>query len=372
VAAACTIPAAAAPAKAAGPEIKEETKLKLAGDVRFRAESDWNSRQADGTERADRDRLRFRFRLGFTYTIDEHYSFGGRIRSGVSQDQQSPHTTLGDEFETKPVNIDKAYLQGSWKYGWVWGGKNAFTFWTQNELLWDEDVTPEGVAGGGNYRFGQSHWRLKPVLGYFILETAVVSDQIDEKSDLVAAQLALEASYAKVDLAFAADSYSFYDNPDTTDVALADLDYQIWHGGAKAAFKTAWKPWSIGFDYMKNTEDYPDTLFNGDKKTGYVAGLNLGRLKEKKDWLVAYYYAHIEKYAIVARLGQDDWLRWGSATDTRSSNFEGHEFRFAYAIRPNFNVMLRVYLVKGIVLETPTAVDLEDGKRARLDFNMSF
>lgn len=61
--------------------------------------------------------------------------------------------------------------------------------------------------------------------------------------------------------------------------------------------------------FRRNTKTYPSTQFNADEKTGYVLGLNLGGLKQKKDWLVGYYYAHIEKFAVVARLAQDDWLR---------------------------------------------------------------
>jgi hypothetical protein len=87
---------------------------------------------------------------------------------------------------------------------------------------------------------------------------------------------------------------------------------------------------------------------------------------------VAWYCANIEKFAVVARLAQDDWLRWSTAIDTRSSNYEGHAFRVAYAFRSAFNAMLRVFQVEGIELETPTAVELEDGMRARLDFNISF
>jgi hypothetical protein len=156
------------------------------------------------------------------------------------------------------------------------------------------------------------------------------------------------------------------------DTALADMDYGIWVVGIKAAFKGTPKPWSLGVDFMRNTKEYPSALFNAGQKTGYVFGANLGRLKEKKDWLIGYYYAHIEKFAVVARPAQDDWLRWGSTTDTRSSNFEGHEFRLAYAFGPSWNVMLRVYLVEGIELESATAVSREDGKRARLDFNIGF
>ncbi len=346
-------------------------KLKIYGDVRLRAESDWDSLQSDGTERVDRDRLRVRARIGFNYAYDEHISFGARLRTGNPLDQQSPHQTLGDEFETKGVNFDRAFLQGTWKSGWVWGGKNVFPFWTQNELFWDEDVTPEGVAGGLVFKLGDSAVRLKSTAGYFLMEGSGSSNSIGDKSHVAAAQVALEAPLSKIDLSGAVGYYSFSDNTATTDVALADMDYAIWVAGARAIFKTA-KPWSVGVDYMRNVENYASTLFNEDQDTGYVFQVNLGQLKQRKDWLVGYYYSHIEKFAVVARLAQDDWLRWGSTTDTRSSNFEGHEFRLAYAFGPSWNVMLRVYDVEGIELESPTAVTLETGKRARLDFNIAF
>jgi hypothetical protein len=353
-------------------EPEKPPRLKFYGDVRLRGESDWDSLQPDGTERTDRDRLRARFRLGFNYAYDDHITFGARIRTGNPLDQQSPHQTLGDEFESKGFNIDRAFIHGGWSRGWVWGGKNLFPFWMQNELFWDEDVTPEGVAAGLTLPLGGSRVRLKPTLGWFVMEGSGSSNRFSEKSHLSAGQVAAEAGFKPVDIVGAVGFYSFDDNPATTDTALADLDYAIWVGSVKATFKGAPKPISVGVDYMRNTQDYAATVFNGDQDTGYVFGLNLGQLKQRKDWLVGYYYAHIEKFAVVARLAQDDWLRWGSTTDTRSSNFEGHEIRLAYAFGPSWNAVLRVYRVKGIALETPTAIELEDGNRARLDLNISF
>lgn len=352
----------------------EPPKLKFYGDFRLRSESDWDSMQSDGTLRADRDRLRVRLRVGFTYAYDAHINFGARIRSGNPQDQQSPHQSLGDEFESKPFNIDKAFLQGTWGKGWVWAGKNSFPFWTQNELFWDDDVNPEGIAGGFSFPLGKSRQRLKPTLGYFIMDTSSpsTSNRYSEKSHMAALQVAWEMTFQPVDLTAAAGLYSFDDDPATTDTALADLDYDIYVGGIKAAFKKGPKPWSAGVDFMKNAKDYPSTLFNADQKTGYVLSLNLGALKQKKDWLVGYYYAHIEKFAVVARLATDDWLRWGSGTDTRSSNYEGHELRLGYAFGPSWNVMLRVFKVEGIELESAAAVAKEDGMRARLDLNIAF
>lgn len=347
-------------------------KLKLFGDYRFRLESDWDSMQSDGSERQDRDRSRMRLRFGFSYGFDEHYSFGGRLRTGLSENAQSPHQTLGDEFDTKGVNVDKAYFRGSWKHAWAWGGKNSLPFWTQNELFWDDDVTPEGVAAGGSIPVGGSRTRIDPAFGHFVLEQEDSSNRFADKSHLTAGQIAIRSQLESAELTGAAGFFAFRDNPATADPALDDLDYDIWVTSFKASFKTGWKPWSVGADYMLNTTDYPSTQFNRDQDTGYVLGLNLGGLAEKRDWLVGYYYAHIEKFAVVARLAQDDWLRWGSASETRSSNFEGHEFRVAYAFGNSWNVMARFYDVRGIEEESAAATALEDGKRLRIDLNVKF
>lgn len=50
-------------------------KLQFTGDFRFRVEHDWNSQNENGQRRNDRSRLRYRFRFGAQYQLDEH-SFG--------------------------------------------------------------------------------------------------------------------------------------------------------------------------------------------------------------------------------------------------------------------------------------------------------
>ncbi len=69
--------------------------IKFNGDFRFRIEHDWNSRKQNGIFRDDRSRLRFRFRFGVNYQLNNQYSFGGRLRTGNINDQQGPHLTIG-------------------------------------------------------------------------------------------------------------------------------------------------------------------------------------------------------------------------------------------------------------------------------------
>lgn len=349
----------------------DDKKLKLFGDIRFRSEMDWDSMQSNGAKRPNRDRLRIRFRMGLTYLYDEHILFGARFRTGNVLSQQSPHTTLGDDFEPKSLNMDKAFIHGQWERGWMWLGKNSFPFWTQNELFWDEDVNPEGFAAGASKDLSSGK-KLKASFGYFVIDASANNSRFSDASSLLAGQLVLDTKLKTADVTAATGFYAFKENPTAADAALSDLNYRIWVLGMKASFKHNAKPLTLGLDFMKNAKNYTAGLFNGDQKTGYAASIHYGGLKEKKNWLFGYTYAHIEKYAVAAQFAQDDWLRWGSATDTRSSNFKGHEVRIGYAFGPSWNMLARLYSVKGIRPESLTATHLEDGNRFRVDFNLSF
>jgi hypothetical protein len=81
-----------------------------------------------------------------------------------------------------------------------------------------------------------------------------------------------------------------------------------------------------------------------------------------RDWLVGYYYAHIETFAVNASYAQDDWVRFGNGPQTNGTDIKGHEFRAAYAFTKNLNLMARLFLVEAIKMR-------QDGKRFRLDLN---
>ncbi len=346
-------------------------KLTYFGDFRVRSESDWGSRKSDGTERDNRDRLRIRLRFGFNHAYNKYFSLGGRLRTGSARSQQSPHITIGDELEPKPISIDKAFVRAGYGASWFWLGKNSFPFWKQNELFWDDDATLEGAAGG--YVFDTDKTTsLKATAGYFILDGSGNSNRFNDKANLLAGQVTVVSGLPWAQLTASVGHFAFHENTEEADPVLEDRDYSIWVLAVKSDIKSLPVPVTIGLDYMKNTRSYASSLFNSKQTSGYVAHLKVGQLKEKGDWLAAYYFAHIEKFAVVARLAQDDWLRWGTATDTRSSNFEGHEIRLAHALGPKLNLVARLYLVEGIQPENDTASAKEDGARFRIDLNIGF
>ncbi len=351
-------------------EEEEEKKLKLYGDFRFRAEQDWDSKRSNGTTRNDRFRLRHRTRVGFTYQWSDHISFGARLRTGSLLDQQSPHITFGNEFEPGSIGLDKAFLSGKYDQFWWWVGKNSFPFWKQNELWWDDDVSPEGIALGWNIP-SSDQFTIKPTLGYFI-----VRDATEDEPSLVAVQIAVDGRLDKINLNFGTGFFSFSNMPEVPEGGSYQLDYRFINSGVKLGLKTA-TPLSFGLDYMVNLTDYDtnnDIPVNfRDQTNGFVANATLGSLSDEGDFLVAYYYAKVAKLAVVDYFAQDDWVRWsfnGSA-GTRSSNFQGHELRFAYAFGSTFNTVLRMYFVKGVEPVNDMS-EKETGNRIRLDFNIKF
>jgi len=362
-------------------EAEEKDKLKILGDARIRTESDWDSKKSDGSFRDDRDRMRYRLRFGFNYKWNNSIKFGGRIRSGDQRDQQSPHNTFGSEMETGSFSIDKAFIQGQHELLWWNLGKNSFPFWKQNELFWDDDVTPEGVSLGSKIKTGE--FTLKPTFGAYIVNHK--QKYFGNDSKLIAAQIALDGKVSDVKLEFATGIYIFDKLADKNDGAGENtLDYNIFNTGIKLGLDIG-MPLSFGFDFMINLVDYGNEKYKNivkdylkDEKTGFVASVKLGSLKKQGDWTLAYYFTQIQKYSVVDYFAQDDWIRWNYSdaegeglTGARSSNFGGSEIRLGYAFGSGFNCVLRTYLVEALVKKGGSSDKaLETGNRIRLDFNI--
>lgn len=363
----------------------DESPFHLFGDIRLRAEQDWDSRTFDGSFREDRFRLRMRMRIGFNYDWSEQISFGARIRSGVNESLQSPHNNFGHrEFTGFPISIDKVFLTGKHEKFWWWAGKNDFPFWKQNELFWDDDVTPEGVAVGGTFKANGVD--IRPKLAYFITSTG--SGDFDARDPtngmidghMIGSQMELGFSINEHRFTLASSYFSLKDinNVPTTDFFYNGerfkLDYQFVVSGLKVELKTGF-PITVGLDHFVNLEDYQDFADElidpvyKDQKTGYVFSIRAGELSEEGDWLFGYYYARKEELSVVSFYTEDDWIRLGNINRNRNTNYRGHEFRVAYALDSRFNIVARAYFVDGLVTPDLTT---ESGNRFRIDFNMRF
>lgn len=344
------------------------------GDFRLRAESDWGSQTATGADRDDRDRLRIRLRAGFKYEFDEHWRVEARLRSGAEDSQQSPHITIADFDDNDrgdaSVNLDRWYVRGSTGGFYAWAGRNDLPIWKQNEMLFDDDATMAGLGLGWNTELGPGKFSLGG--GYFSPPVGMR----EFSGNLAAAQAAWALELGELGLTVAAGIYRFDSDSDDPDALLllqgnGSRDYELQSLSLQTRFEVGGRPLVLGGDLFHNAESYsasdadPFTAANHDQTDGFVLQATYGGLSEAKQWLIGYYYADIEALAVHSSYAQDDWVRWGNATQTRASDMKGHEFRFGWALSPKANLILRTYIVEAIT-------SVEDGNRARLDFNYRF
>ncbi len=351
-------------------------KFNIYGDFRLRLESDWGYEelQADGTVKLkdERNRARIRARIGMTYKPTKNYEYGVRLRTGSDSNHLSPHITLTDfdnnDTGAADFNFDKWFLKANSNGLWGWVGRNGLPFWKQNEMFWDDDATIVGIAAGYQKKFGTNKISLNTAhlspaagmhasTGNLALGQVVFTTQIGENKITAAGGL----------LAFSANA-----DRDSDDAALlwdgnGGRDYNIWIASLQGKFKLG-LPLTVGVDWMQNTKNYsetdldPFTAANRDETEGYVFSLKVGKLKDKADWLLGYYYAHIETFAVNSSYAQDDFARW----DPQSSNMKGHEFRAAYKPIKMLSIVARYYM-----LETIIGTE-KQGDRFRLDFNYKF
>lgn len=350
--------------------IDSNTNLTFYGDLRLRFEADWDSQNAAGVERDDRNRGRLRARAGFNYKVSDAWSFGSRIRTGSSRSQQSPHLTFAaDDGLRDDLDFvaDRYFVQFKQDAFTGWAGRNTSPFWQQNELFWDEDVTPTGLAGTYDVKLGEG--TLSTIAGGFYLP--------DGGYDLNGQMLAGQLKYSlpvKTSQVTVAAGLHFMNGESGANNLLSrngERDYLIGVASAQWTIPLKGIPLTLGGDVFNNFQNYdaadvaPFPAADDDETFGFVLSASLGQLKKKHDWQVAYFYSHIETFAVNASYAQDDWVRFGNGPQTAGSDFEGHEIRAAYALSKNINVMARMYLVEAITT-------VQDGNRFRLDLNWKF
>ena len=181
-------------------------RFSFKGDIRLRAQSDlyssdnitpedfltyidWNESNDAGklcqlNTVDDRYRGRVRLRLGVDAKVTTNLKAGIRLTSGNTNDPVSTNQTLGNYNNKYQVVLDRAYL----KYdGYDVDGNRWLTLyggripnpWFSTDLVWDKDLSFEGVAAKFDYKLGasnslydidESNRKLFMTLGAFPLE----------------------------------------------------------------------------------------------------------------------------------------------------------------------------------------------------------
>lgn len=346
--------------------------LTVNGDVRVRYESDWDSHTTAGALRTDRERGRVRLRATAAYKFSDAWSFGARLRSGNTQSQQSPHLTFtandgpSDDLQFSLDRYFVQYKQGAFT---GWAGRNSSPFWQQNELFWDEDITPTGIAGTFDAKQSDGA-TLTTTAGAFALPDGVNRFH----GHLFAGQLKYTKPLAGAQQLILAGGLHAFDGQTGARLLRnrnGERDYLVGVLSGQWTVPVESVPVAFGIDVFKNFQDYsaadaaPLSSANTDETLGYVFSVQAGQLKKPGQWLAAYFYAHVETFATNASYAQDDWARFGNGPQSDVTDIKGHEFRVAYALTKDLNLMARLFLIDAITT-------IQDGKRFRLDLNWKF
>ncbi|MGD9015665.1 MAG: putative porin [Candidatus Omnitrophota bacterium] len=318
-------------------------QIKPKGDIRVRFQNE------DRTNAVDRNRGRVRFRWGLTAKPTDSLEATFRIASG-SAEQTSTNQSFEEAFQTKYLWLDQAYA--TWtpfaKHDLkLIGGKMANPFYKKGDVMWDGDITPEGVAF--NYTLplekttGIEGMETFLTAGFFpIGDEESTSDPGQDEATLVGTQLGLGwnlPNKGKVKMALA--YYDFHNvkgknlsgeisdvyNPDTnTQDGSGNLiyDYNIINYHAETTLP--WKLNVLGAELPVSlyTEIANNIADNVSKDSAYLFGVKLGKAKEKGSWELGYNYREIEDDAVMDIFGDSDFHGGGT-------NGKGHKLGWKYA-----------------------------------------
>ncbi len=308
--------------------------LTFKGDLRYRFETidDASKSDADGDEYT-RYRNRIRARLGAEAKLSDELKAGLELSTGDA-DPVSGNQTLGDGFGKKQLQLSLAYLDYTWiheketKLGVVAGKmKNPFIN-VSEDLVWDSDATPEGLALKG--QIGNDLGALMANAGSFWVQERSAEDDLMLYAGQLAAQINLPQDAL---LTLGASVYAFQDM-EGHDVVDWEEKNNAYGNGTQAGSvdgDTTNKAWRTEFvpvvpfaQLDLDVADLPISLFAqqvtnveaDEEDQGYAAGLSLGKAKGPRSWEIGYSYAELEQDAVVGFLTDSD--RWGGGTDGKS------------------------------------------------------
>lgn len=346
-------------------------------DMRLRLE---HARHQPGMRR-DRTRLRTRFRIGAEYDLTNEFTAGFRVRTGNPDDPNSPHQTFGSGFDSWEFNLDRAYIRYEPDHVeglWLVAGKASHKFKTNpvyGELVWDEDINPEGLTGGYTWSNGNG-LELGVVAGeYWLVERGGANEatlfdvqghgSIEISEHLVATAAVGYYDYSRLDDGGAGRDGALL--PDNAGNLLTDFngdgigdafasDFQIINPIASVTFSGLSWPITLAGEYIHNFD-----ASNSDFEDGYALGASTkGKVMERSAKFF-YQYQELGREAVFSGFAQDDFQH--------ATGFRGHAFGSEIGIADN--IKLKIWSLFSRPIDAPmTSRNME--KRIRFDLNAKF
>ena len=322
--------------------LKWAENVKISGDLRYRYE------MVDEEGANNRNRNRIRARLGITGKVTDDVEVGLRLATSepFSSDKGDPvstNQTLDDAFSKKAIWLDLAYFKWSPKDSGlnVIGGKmeNPFYRVGGNQLIWDSDLTPEGIAIQYIRSLGENDELFANGGGFWVNEVSGGAD-----TELWGIQGGLKHKFADKSTLTGGASYYSYGNingsgpligtgfqGNSNAGSLYTNDYDIAEVFGEYGFKLGQTPAAAFVSYVKNTSA------STTQDTGWLIGGKLGKCKDPGSWEFSYNYRNLEADAVLGAFSDSDFVGGGT-------NGKGHRFGYTYQLAKNLQGALTYFL----------------------------
>ena len=396
------------------------TGYKFSGDVRGRADHLSTDNRGDynpsSTTPYATDRLRFRYRvrLGLTVNMLDNLEAGLRLSSGDAKgvgsqsaagNPVSGNSTMQDNFSKKMFYIDAAYGKwtvlnaGSWLLAATVGKmENPFAF---TPMVFDSDITPEGVALSGGYTFNDKH-SLTFVGAAFVLDEEqysthdpfVYGGQIlwnakwtqkwATTAGLGAFQIVnpeqLGTSFVpNVNQGNSRYSQSILNQPVPGGGNLLKYNYTPIIADASVTYTADSFPFYTGAFPIKFAGEFMNNPGAPNNNNAYWVGVTFGKSGTKRTWDLTYRYEYLEADAWYDQLVDDDNGAFygnanylgGTATGLASAgwyagtNIKGHMIKFNYSFTDSLTFTVTCFINN--LINAP----LKDPAYPRVDLNSS-
>lgn len=305
-------------------ERQQGSDFRLTGQIGFRVEYIANENFAENVETFDDDhrmRFRARVRVAGEYSAPDLVALGFRLSTGSDDYPSSGWSTLSDVFRRDPISLDRAYInlmpRDNLQLRFGFNGNPLFR---PTELVWDDDVSPGGLAQV--LRLG----KVELVAGQFMLrEVRDLRSSREENSFLFAHGLSYTEG-GPLNLKVGAFNY-VYANPNAIATALdrselnSDFETNRFQPGDAGAFFSDYNILGASVSLARDrlglvaelalnlgAESDGDLGPASESKENFGAGglITYGQLNRPWDWTLSAGFFHIEADAVIAAYNSDD------------------------------------------------------------------
>ncbi|HEY8121150.1 MAG TPA: putative porin [Myxococcota bacterium] len=348
------------------------SKIVWTGDFRARYENFWFDEDALGNEADNRNRARYRLRIGAAVPVNDWLTAGFRLASG-ELDNRSTNRTLGAgvDFDRDTIAIDEAFLQvklpidvGSTSL--VFGKQSNPFLWKNGKdyMTWDPDYSPEGLS---------VRWTMQPTstlsvfgnAGYFVIDengdakdphyfALQAGGQVQASEKIALGGRATWYSYHSLDSAFFV-RHGLFGNVGLSENADASIDQIELSGYARAAFSPEW-PVLLHAHFAKNL-DAVSLPGEGAQDTGWGIALEVGDAKQFALLGVGYYSLEAD-FAPAFYIDSD-------LTDG-FTNREGWAFYGTRQVLPNTELTLELFVSDALDTSALFSTSVANSERFRL------